>query len=35
MGRWPDSSRSTWLTLLLIFLLFPLLCVWALWFVRR
>jgi len=35
MARWPDDARSTWLTVLLVFVLFPLLCVLAWWFVRR
>ncbi|MCH7685762.1 MAG: hypothetical protein IH899_03620 [Planctomycetes bacterium] len=34
MGRWPDQSRSTWTTFLLIFVLFPLLALLAWWFVR-
>lgn len=34
MGRWPDNTRSNLITLLLIFLLFPLLCALAVWFVR-
>lgn len=34
MGRWPDNRRATWLTILLIFGLFPLLCALAVWFVR-
>ena len=35
MGRWPDNTRATFLTFLLIFLLFPLLCVLAWWYVYR
>jgi hypothetical protein len=34
MGRWPDNVRSTWLTFLIIFVLFPLLAALAWWFVR-
>jgi len=34
MARWPDNPRSILLTLLLIFLLFPLLCWLAWWYVR-
>jgi len=34
MGRWPDNTRSTATTFLLIFVLFPLLCLLAWWFVR-
>ncbi len=34
MGRWPDDSRSVWTTAFLIFLLFPLLCLLAWWYVR-
>jgi len=34
MGRWPDDSRSIWTTILLIFVLFPLLCALAWWYVR-
>jgi hypothetical protein len=34
MGRWPDDKRSTLTTFALIFLLFPLLCALAWWFVR-
>ena len=35
MGRWPDNQRSTIITFLLLFGLFPLLCLLALWFVNR
>jgi len=35
MGRWPDNTRSPLVTALLIFLLVPLLCALAWWFVRR
>jgi hypothetical protein len=35
MARWPDKTRSTLLTFVLIFILFPLLCFLAWWFVRR
>lgn len=34
MGRWPDDKRSTWITALLIFLLFPFLCWLAMWWMR-
>jgi hypothetical protein len=34
MGRWPDNTRANWLTFALIFVLFPLLCLLAWWFVR-
>ncbi|VAX39348.1 hypothetical protein MNBD_PLANCTO02-937 [hydrothermal vent metagenome] len=34
MGRWPDESRSTLTTAALIFILFPLLCALAWWFVE-
>jgi hypothetical protein len=34
MGRWPDEARTTWTTALLIFVLFPLLCWLAIWYVR-
>jgi len=33
MGRWPDKTRSDLMTLLMIFLLFPLLAWAAWWFV--
>lgn len=33
MARWPDNIRATLLTALLIFVLFPLLCFLAWWFV--
>lgn len=33
MGRWPDNTRSTIITFVLIFVLFPLLCYLAWWFV--
>jgi hypothetical protein len=35
MGRWPDSNRSTFMTFLLIFVLFPLLAFGCWWFVKR
>ena len=35
MGRWPDNTRATLITALLIFVLFPLLCLLAWWFVYR
>jgi hypothetical protein len=34
MGRWPDDSRSVATTAAIIFILFPLLCWLAWWFVR-
>jgi len=34
MGRWPDEKRSTLITALLIFGLFPLLAWLTWWFVR-
>lgn len=34
MGRWPDNSRSTLITFLMIFLLFPLLAWLCVWFMR-
>lgn len=34
MGRWPDNHRSTLLTFVLIFVLFPLLCWLCWWFVQ-
>jgi len=34
MGRWPDNSRSTFITFLLIFVLFPLLAWLCMWFMR-
>ena len=35
MGRWPDNTRSTLTTFVLIFVLFPLLCAACWWFVKR
>lgn len=35
MGRWPDKPRSQWATFGILFVLFPLLCWLAWWFVRR
>jgi len=35
MGRWPDSRRSTWTTIVLMFVLFPALCWICWWFVNR
>jgi hypothetical protein len=35
MARWPDNAKSTLITALLIFGLFPLLAFLAWWFVRR
>ena len=34
MGRWPDNSRSTLVTFLLIFLLFPLMAWFCVWVMR-
>jgi hypothetical protein len=34
MGRWPDDRRSVVTTALLIFVLFPLLCWLAWWYVH-
>jgi hypothetical protein len=34
MGRWPDGKRSVVTTILLIFVLLPLLCWLAVWFMR-
>ena len=34
MGRWPDNRRTSLLTAVLIFALFPLLCWLAVWFVK-
>ncbi len=34
MGRWPDNTRSNLIAFLLMFVLFPLLCLFAWWFVR-
>jgi hypothetical protein len=34
MARWPDNLRGTLLTVLSVFVLFPLLCLLAWWFVR-
>jgi hypothetical protein len=33
MARWPDNFRGTLITFLLVFVLFPLLCWLAWWFV--
>ena len=35
MGRWPDDSRSQLWTFLIMFVLFPLFCWLAWWFVKR
>lgn len=35
MGRWPDSQRSNLVTFLLMFVLTPILCALAWWFVKR
>lgn len=34
MGRWPDRRRTTFVTVILMFVLFPLLCWLAIRFVR-
>jgi hypothetical protein len=34
MARWPDDTRSTVTTLALVFVVFPLLCLFAYWFVH-
>jgi hypothetical protein len=34
MARWPDNLRSNLATLGLVFILFPLLCLLAYWYVR-
>ena len=34
MGRWPDNTRSTLATALIMFVVFPLLCLLAWWYVR-
>jgi hypothetical protein len=34
MGRWPDNNRSTMMTAVLIFVVFPLLCWLAIRFVN-
>jgi hypothetical protein len=34
MARWPDTTRSNVIALVMIFGLFPLLCLLAWWFVR-
>jgi hypothetical protein len=34
MGRWPDDKRLTLVTVVLVFLLFPVLCWLTWWFVR-
>ena len=35
MGRWPDDKRSQLSTFVIMFVLFPLLCWLAWWFVKR
>lgn len=35
MGRWPDNKRSQFATFGILFVLFPLLCWLAWWFVKR
>lgn len=35
MGRWPNQRRSQWTTFGIMFVLFPLLCWLAWWFVKR
>jgi hypothetical protein len=34
MGRWPDNNQSTLMTFALIFVLFPLLAWFCVWFMR-
>ena len=34
MARWPDNFRSNLATLAIVFVLFPLLCLLAWWYVR-
>ncbi len=34
MGRWPDNDRSTLVTAMIMFLVFPLLAFLAWWFVK-
>ena len=34
MGRWPNEQRGTWTTLLIMFVVFPLLAWLAWWWVR-
>ncbi len=35
MGRWPDNTRATVTTAILLFVVFPLLCWLAWWWVRH
>lgn len=35
MARWPDRARSNLIAILLIFGMFPLLCWFAWWYVKR
>ena len=35
MARWPHTSRATVTTALLMFVLFPLLCALAWWYVKH
>jgi hypothetical protein len=34
MARWPDDPRSIVTTMLLVFVVFPLLCFLAYWYIR-
>jgi hypothetical protein len=34
MARWPDNLRSNLVTMALVFILLPLLCLLAYWYVR-
>jgi hypothetical protein len=34
MGRWPDNDRSTLITAVIMFVVFPLLAFLAWWFVK-
>ena len=34
MARWPDDTRSIVTTLALVFVVFPLLCLFAYWFIH-
>lgn len=35
MGRWPDNSHATLITIVLMLVVFPLLCALAWWYVER
>jgi hypothetical protein len=35
MAQWPDNRFTTWLTYLIVFVGFPLLCLLSWWWVRR